>query len=162
MKSILYSVSGGEQIIEVVDVFECIISFSADHSKRTQAFRSPVYKQHTHINQSNCNLQNKSETRNARVVVSHRKLHKTEWNILHPAEIVSVFLTLSSSINKIHHVMDPHDPSSSWNSNWEQNCNKVDFLDYIDRFSDPPKKQWSSSTLAAVACGSTQSQQLLL
>ncbi len=31
--------------------FECILSthlLSADHSKRTQAFRSPVYKQHTH------------------------------------------------------------------------------------------------------------------
>lgn len=56
-KSILYSVSGGEQIIEVVDVFECILSthlLSADHSKRTQAFRSPVYKQHTNVNQSNC------------------------------------------------------------------------------------------------------------
>jgi hypothetical protein len=42
---------GGEQIIEVVDVFECILSthlLSADHSKWTRAFRSPVYKQHTH------------------------------------------------------------------------------------------------------------------
>jgi hypothetical protein len=37
-------VSGVEQIIEVVDVFECILSthlLSADHSKRTQAFTSP-------------------------------------------------------------------------------------------------------------------------
>ncbi len=47
--------SGGEQIIEVVDVFECILStrlLSADDSQRTQAFRSPVYKQHTHTHKS--------------------------------------------------------------------------------------------------------------